>query len=312
MLQASRLAHAILLRGPRGVGKADFASRLAGVLLCTSAAEAPCGRCRGCRLVASQTHPDLRLISPPEANKAIGVDQIRELIAHLALTASFGPYKVGVISPAERMSVSAANSLLKTLEEPPGDTVLVLVSHLSASLAATIRSRCQILDFPPTAEPGTGTWLSGRIPAGEDPRVLLRASGGRPLAALGLIEDGELEHRAAILADLSALARGDAHPVGVADGWRAHGIERTSRSVSSLVMDIVRLKATNDVSVLSNIGLADAMQPIADQLDLRALFALLDAAFDAARLRAAHAGLNEQSLLEDVALAWAAAPPNKS
>ncbi len=133
-----RLPHALLISGPGGTGEGLFADALMQALLCTSATTAaPCGECNACREYTAGTHPDAVRIEPEEAGKAIGVDRIRELTGRLNLT-SGGRSKVARIEPAESMTLAAANSLLKTLEEPPGDSVLLLVSERPARLPATV------------------------------------------------------------------------------------------------------------------------------------------------------------------------------
>ncbi|MFO7642692.1 MAG: DNA polymerase III subunit delta', partial [Candidatus Competibacteraceae bacterium] len=146
---AGRLPHALLLAGPAGLGKLAFAKRLARALLCeTPDVEGDaCGRCRSCRLFQAGSHPDYRMEQPVEEGKAIRIDPIRELCGFLGFTAQYGGYKIALLEPADRLNLNAANSLLKTLEEPPGDCLLLLVTAHPARLPATVRSRCQKVSF---------------------------------------------------------------------------------------------------------------------------------------------------------------------
>ena len=134
-IQSARVPHALLLRGGSGNGKAMFAARLAAVLLCRSSAP-PCGTCESCRLFVAGSHPDWSEVTLETDRREIVVDQIRGLIHTVGLTARFGRYKVVVVDPAELMNRHAANTLLKTLEEPPG-------RQYSSSFRRITRSSCR-------------------------------------------------------------------------------------------------------------------------------------------------------------------------
>lgn len=148
-----RLAHGLLFCGPTDAGQAQLASSLADYLICAEpAADQACGRCRSCHLRQAGTHPDLRRVGLLERDDGrlkteIGVDQIRELGQWLNLTAQFGGNQVALIEPAERLNVSAANALLKTLEEPAENRFLLIVTDAIDRLPATVRSRCQRVEL---------------------------------------------------------------------------------------------------------------------------------------------------------------------
>jgi DNA polymerase III subunit delta' len=208
---ASVRGHAVLLHGPAGVGQFDLAIALASAWLCEApgrAADAPaCGECASCRLIAARTHPDLCVLLPEalqeplgwrigdeaeageggkgaKPSKEIRIDAMRAAIAFTQQTAARGGAKLLVIHPAERMNHVTANTLLKTLEEPPGRVRFVLSSAAPARLLPTVRSRCQGLQLvlPPTD--AALAWLEQQgVPQSE---VLLAAAGGRPQAALEL------------------------------------------------------------------------------------------------------------------------------
>ena len=161
-------------------------------------------------------HADLRWVAPPEDKESIGIDQIRELVRGLGLTSYEGGGKVAVIEPANAMTVSAANSLLKTLEEPPGDTLLVLVADRVGKLPATIFSRCQRIDLAPPSEAEALSWLD-QLQPGASWADALRGAGGAPLAAIQALED--LGTSAAMARDLNSLGRGTGSAVDVAARW---------------------------------------------------------------------------------------------
>jgi DNA polymerase-3 subunit delta' len=193
-VQSGRLAHALLLTGPAGTGKQELGRELATSLLCLEDVLPACGRCRSCQLLGSGAHPDFRLLTFETNDKTgklrteIVIEQVRNLISSLQLTTTISPRKVALLNPAEGMNRNAANALLKTLEEPPGETVLLLVSHDPGRLPITIRSRCQNLQVR-LPEPGVAKkWL---LNAGEydetEVEFALNAAAGSPLGALNML-----------------------------------------------------------------------------------------------------------------------------
>ena len=219
---AGRLPHALLVTGPAGVGKRHLVRLLVDSLLCSrpGAEGLACGDCADCRLLAAGTHPDFIAVGPdPEAKSdEIKVDAIRGLAATDALTAHRGRYKVIVVDPAQQMNLSAANSLLKTLEEPAPDTLLCLVCEQPGRLPATIRSRCQKLMVPVPAEAQALAWLKGRLQT-SDARFLLRQAHGAPLLALTLAGDERRKQRDATFAGFAAVGQGARDPIGEAATW---------------------------------------------------------------------------------------------
>ncbi len=185
--------HALLISGPRGVGKHALALYFAQALLCeTPRAEgSPCGKCPGCRYAIAGQHPDLMRLELTtydeatgewEAVDTIAVDRIRALIDFVLLSSHRQRAKVAVIFPAERMHPSAANALLKTLEEPPAGTFLILVSDQPGRLPATIVSRCRKMAVALPPESDALPWLAAQGIAA--PAAALAQAGGAPLLAL--------------------------------------------------------------------------------------------------------------------------------
>ncbi len=165
-MASGRLPHAILIEGVDGVGKAALASRLSAALLCSEPdyGRRPCGKCKACRLFSADTHPDFRALEPEEGKQGIGIDQVRDLISALVLTGQLSTARVGLITPAHSMSRGAANSLLKTLEEPPAGTTIILLTSRPAALPATVRSRCQGIKVSSPSADVALDWLSRRTP----------------------------------------------------------------------------------------------------------------------------------------------------
>lgn len=308
MRAGSRVPHALLLSGQTGTGKSAFALYLAQALLCEHKqhTDQPCGDCRGCRLFTAGNHPDLINVSADGTRKEIVVDAIRALIGRINLSRHYAPYKVVIVSPADAMNRAAANSFLKTLEEPAGSTVFLLVSDHKALLAPTIKSRCQSIDFPAPTFQEVRDWLVERIPPDKDPEVLFRLANGAPLAALALLEDDQLEQRNALWSDLSGLAEGQLDPIAVADRWRGIGSTPVLDWLTSFLFDLIRLKSTSDPSVLTNVDFGHAIDGIARKLDLKQLYGVVDICLEARGALRARLNLNEQLVLEGIAMSCAA------
>ncbi|HVP86679.1 MAG TPA: DNA polymerase III subunit delta' [Casimicrobiaceae bacterium] len=224
----SRWPHALLIEGKRGIGKRAIALHFAQALLCETPRSdgRPCGTCASCGYARAGAHPDLRVIEPVERDEEgnetpvdeIVVDRIRELIDFTQLTAHRQRAKVAVIIPAEAMNVAAANALLKTLEEPPPATYLMLVSHQPGRLRATIVSRCQRFVAPEPGPAAATVWLAEQGAA--EPELLLAQAGGAPLLALGLSDPAVQRERAFLLAALEDPQRLSPIEVGVRiDGY---------------------------------------------------------------------------------------------
>lgn len=149
-LKANRVAHAYLFEGPEGCGRRTTALALIQVLFCTQPINGDaCGSCTSCRKLATGNHPDLQFLSPLPDKRDISIEQVRELQQVLSLRPYEATRKACLIEPADRMNEKSANALLKTLEEPPGHAIIILLTTQADLLLATIRSRCQHLRFSP-------------------------------------------------------------------------------------------------------------------------------------------------------------------
>ncbi|TQV73492.1 DNA polymerase III subunit delta' [Exilibacterium tricleocarpae] len=303
--ERGKLPHALLLGGQQGIGKAHFAAALAQYLLCAAPRSGlACGDCRGCELNRAGTHPDLVRVQPEQAGKAIKVDQIRELVDFLAKTAQQGGMKLAVIAPAEAMNINAANALLKSLEEPAGDTLLLLVSHTPSRVLATIRSRCHNLPLAtPTAEQAE-SWLAPLV-KGEDPRVLLQSAGGAPLAALALVEGDGLERRGQLLAGLLDVAEGRRSALdGAASAMSAEPLQVLDWLLGWLQMGARQLAGA--AAPMASGGDMDRLAPVFARIQPVHLYLYVDKLLLAKRQLLSGANPNKQLLLEEVFMDWGA------
>jgi len=284
--EQDRLPHALLLEGPAGLGKTLFAERLAALLLDLDPATIGSGL----------SHPDLSRVGVPEGKKQITVGQIRDLCTGLSMTSHGSGYKVAIIDPADKMNTSAANSLLKTLEEPTPDTMLILVRARLDTLPATIASRCQRLRFAVPSTESALEWLSGHDGT-RDWRPLLEMAAGAPLAAMEAAKQGldALDER--FLGDITGIATGRLDPIAVAAEWSKLDPAVSIAWLNSQVTALIRSRSRNVAAA------GEGLQILAKDLPLERIFLYLDSVQDA--LRRTDGALNLQMLLESLLIPWA-------
>jgi len=186
-LEKDRVGHAYAFVGPSGVGKAATAAVFAQALLCKerTATGDPCGTCRNCGRIERGVHPDVHFVRPEGGS--IGIEQVRELQHVLSLKPYESDRKVAVIDEGETMTVAAQNCLLKVLEEPPGDTVIIVVAGNAAALLPTIRSRCQMVRFQPNTVREVVSCLAERGVPREQAALIAALAEGRIGVALEMV-----------------------------------------------------------------------------------------------------------------------------
>jgi len=219
LLDSGQFPHALLLAGPQHSGKSQLALALARLLLCEDAGNTNCGRCHACELSAAGVHGDFRWVSPEDNSRVIKVDQIRGAVEFATRTATFGARKVVVLHPADTMNLNACNALLKSLEEPAGNTHWVLVADRLFALPATVRSRCQIHHLGTPDESDCLDWLDTSTGSREQSRELLALADGRPLLAHRYHIEGTGQAVATRRRGLEALLSGRLNVPEVAALW---------------------------------------------------------------------------------------------
>lgn len=286
-----RQPHALLLTGSVGVGKRAAAAWVAGLRLDAGPKAAlpqyP---------VPPLEHPDLHRVAPEEDRVTISVDQIRALVAELALTSHSGAGKVAIIEPANAMTDNAANSLLKTLEEPPGDALLILVADRTGRLPATVFSRCQRVDIATPDEGDSIAWLD-RLQPGAAWAQALSLAGNAPLAAIGMLES--LDTHASMSRDFDAVALGKTPPLEVAARWAKleprFVLDWLARRVQQAIFGTAGVRRRPAVGIPAD--------SVLQRMDRRKLFCYLDTIN---RLRGQAAGsFNVQLTFEVLLIDWA-------
>ncbi len=290
-LASGRPPHAVMLSGPRGMGKRAAAAWLVetrtGKAGEGSMPEFP---------VAIPEHPDVYWIARQEDRQSILIDQIRGLVSDLALTSFEGRGKTAVIEPADSMNHAAANSLLKTLEEPAGDALIVLVVDRMGRLPATIVSRCQRIEFSAPAEAEALDWLSRHKPA-QDWLPSLRAAGGAPLEALRLAD--RVDFLASLGADLDGIGRRRLSPVEVAQRWAKDDVFEILEWLARQVSEAAKHRLAGPARARGH----TIDKTVLERMDTRNLFCYLDIIN---RLRSRPAGsFNAQTALEGLLIDWA-------
>jgi DNA polymerase III subunit delta' len=256
--------NALLLKGRSGIGKLDFARALSQYLLCEDRLPslAACGKCQGCIWFANGNHPDFRLLEPAvfseHANETddgdktrstekkpgnqISIEQIRELDHFVNLTSHRHGYKVILIRPAELMNAHAANAVLKTLEEPPGNTLFILVSHKPQRLLPTIVSRCRSVAMPVPDKNAALKWLSQQNVS--EPDIVLAQVGYAPLAALEVSKRENQEQRKEFLQLISS---SKLNPLSLAESAQQYPLSDIINWLQKWTCDLTYCKFTGRV-----------------------------------------------------------------
>ena len=322
-----RLPHATLLSGSEGIGKFQLASRLAMVLLCDRDEPHPCGACRGCRLFAASTHPDLHVITSEAmldsmdsvlaayserylddsrarskrktVRTTILISQIRSLIHEANTVAHISKNKVFVIAPVDAMTTSASNSLLKVLEEPAPNNFLILVTENSQKLLPTIASRCQNIRMPDPDFDDAEQWL---VQEGLNQQEIdaIKVTGRAPLLGLRSARSSVLfeseKFLEKVIQTLTGTSGEDA--VMLAEQGLKLGENECLYELHQLVSDLIRMKLTRTPQLkYSKSNLLD----IASRINPRSLFSIYDL-IGQLRQQIKEGALDKTLAIEDVLL----------
>lgn len=319
--------HGLLINGQAGIGKREFSVALCQYLLCAEVSEednSPCGQCQNCRLFTAASHPDFHVLtSELEAaegrlplladyskryldskerekktkySRIISVDQVRELIERFSTRAHIAATKVALILPADCMNINAANALLKLLEEPPPDSVFILVTANPSRLPATIRSRCMWHTLTAPDQENALALLAQHLPE-EQMNIALTLAHGCPLEARQLADSGFLQDHQNCLKGFSAIVAGRIGAVEFAGQLNKLNFEQFLLWFHRFVAELITFCVTNVEPYWK-----ENMNINPENISVEGLYALYDRISHYRRI--ARDPLNEQLVLEDLVLVF--------
>lgn len=302
LYRAENFAHAWLLEGPAGGGKRQFARFLAASLLCEQLSETgPCTRCHACHLIAAGSHPDLRDITPQEKSRVIRIEQVRDAVSFMHKTSNQGRFRIVILHPAESMNISAANALLKTLEEPPNGVILLLVSDQPGLVLPTVRSRSRRLALELPAHDIALAWLSGRI-GQTDAGHLLAMAEGAPLKALIYDDDSWRQLHRLVQTQLQALLEGKITAIEAAEKLYKEPMDTTLEMLLVAIRDLLRYTQSGGKIALQDSGLSTLAHSLAQGAKSLHSFYLM--ALEARRALVHNSNPNPRLLLEALFISW--------
>jgi DNA polymerase-3 subunit delta' len=301
-LEQERLHHAYVFLGPDGVGKRTIALALAKAVHCLEMTRDFCGRCANCSGIENHNHPDVRLLQPLPGKKDISIEQVRTLERELSYRAFSGRKKIAIIDPAPLMNFSAQNALLKTLEEPPAGSLLILISTSAGGLLPTLLSRCLRLSFGPLPASAVADYLVSRRDQTPEQAKLLAAVS---LGSLGRAASSDVEElaekRGAWVDAIALLAKGD----GAA--WPALAEELSKDREEALKFlnwlsewyrDMLIYHATENFEAICNVDLSEKLKAQAESSTLERTLFLRSQTLAAAQL--IRRNINRRMALENL------------
>ncbi|GAB6140214.1 DNA polymerase III subunit delta' [Methylosoma difficile] len=301
----ARIPQALLIHGRNGLGKHLLARQFAASLLCASPQtdHLACGNCKPCQLFQADTHPDFYKLNPEEPGKAINVDAIRHLIGELSLKPQYPQYRVIIINLAEQMNLKAQNAFLKCLEEPAERSVILLISERPAKLPATIASRCQqfAVSTPPKAD--TLAWLATQNPQSQA-TLALQLAQGAPINALAYCDGQQFKQRQDCFQAWLAVSNRQLSPTHVAENWQKLPDAQLLAWLLSWLNDLAKCHYQAEDKQLQNVDLQQALQVLAQRLELNNVFKHYDLILD--RYQLLDTTINKQLMFEEILIHWLA------
>lgn len=299
-LAAGRVHHAYLFLGPEGVGKRAVAVAFAKAIHCAELTNDFCGDCADCSRIADGNHPDVRVIEPLAGKKEISIQQIRNLQRELSYRSFTGMRKIAIVDPATLMNAPGQNALLKTLEEPPQDSLIILIAANVGGLLPTLRSRCLQLTFAPlTRQEVSGFLISRHGMNGTDAELVAALALGSIGAALAFNKEELIEQRRNWKGALSSLRAGDYRGAMMAAETLSSQRDEMLKFLQwaeSWYRDLLVQKAAQGTGNLVNVDLREQIDELAANSDLqRTLRAISQIEGAAARVQR---NLNRRMVLE--------------
>ncbi|HEX7232893.1 MAG TPA: DNA polymerase III subunit delta' [Candidatus Binatia bacterium] len=309
-LSVERLHHAYLFVGPEGIGKRSIAIAVAKAIHCEEGINDFCGSCVNCARITDGNHPDVRLVQPLPEKKEISIQQIRDLERDLHYRSFGGKRKIALIDPATLMNLPAQNALLKTLEEPPDNSWIVLISSNSGGLLPTVRSRCVRLSFAPLKRQQVAACLvSQNMTMPDETESLAAMSMGSIGLALKLKKEQLFEKRKDWANTLSSLKSGDYHSAMAAAEELGEDRDETMSFlgwVESWFRDLLVYQATGEADELVNVDMLAEIERQSARISIDRLHLSMDKAISAGA--AIQRNFNRRMILEDLLFSVVRAP----
>jgi DNA polymerase-3 subunit delta' len=242
LVKQQRIPHAILLSAARGMGKVELAKEMAQLAMCENVTgDGACFQCSACELLKAGNHTDLTVIKAE--NTVIKVSQIRKLTSDVVLTSSKNQYKVIIIEEAEKMNLSSANALLKTLEEPPQKVLIILTTNEVGRLLPTIKSRCVKINIQPISHDVASHWLVSQVKSNtDDIDFALFLADNSPLLAYSILQNKTLDDVKNMVEDLIALQQQSVALLDVSKKWYSNNWHYNLKYVSVILLNDLALK----------------------------------------------------------------------
>lgn len=291
-LQADRFSNAALLIAEEGMGAAELVDQFSQAVMCQNYPAEACGFCHGCQLMQSHSHPDFHVIKPEKEGKSITVEQIRQCNRIAQESSQLSGIRLFIIEPAEAMNESAANALLKTLEEPSSSCMFLLVAHRSNALLPTITSRCQQWHLVPPSSSEVAQWLSTQN-VGQVPAYVAHLNGNAPLLALEFLQQDKAKHYSELEQALLAVCQNQGDAIKLAK-------DMSSSHSESLTWVWYLLTDAQKVHYgLSDSALVPGAELLSRVLDYQTLYSQAQALIKLQDQLRLHTGLNAELLILD-------------
>lgn len=297
-----RIPSGLMLCGLPGIGKTGLTQHYAQYILCQHNNTQPCQHCRSCQLYKAGTHPDLKILQPEEPGGTIKIGQVRELVEQLVHTPNLSEYQVAIINKAEDLNRSAANALLKNLEEPHGQVLLLLISEQPQAVPATIRSRCQMLKLPVPSKAQAMDYVTAQLPDAQKAQALLAMTDYLPLKALEY--SAHVELRDSLIVALEQVQQKIADPTITASQYLSQPIT-TIEILITLIVDMIRIHFSSTEN-LNHCDKAKQLTQVAKIKTLPQLCKFQEILIDALRALKNKNNANLQLLMEKIFIRWLA------
>ena len=277
-LLQGNLPHALLIHGPVGAGKSSFAEQLLQRLCCEQYTAMPpdevaCRVCPACQQFAADSHPDITRLSAKEGENSIKIDAVRHMIDWLQVTPQYAGFKVALLSDADLLTRGAANSLLKTLEEPASSDLIILTTSSPAELPVTVRSRCQSIDLGHYEHTLAEQWLSEQ--GIDDSASALRLASGGPLAALAAMDEEQRKSRELLFGAWHNVLLGKASIARSVEALAALPVRLCLRHFMGWTADCVKLQINAEAPITDN-ARRPALLKLSTVLDTETWFKIYD------------------------------------